>query len=411
MRLTLSARETGISVLGEIPQTAQNRPLTSEDVSSRFSKTGDTPFAFEKLEVSVGDSCFVPVKQLNELRRTGLDQLKDALLGGYRREMPVLDDECTYGLRADDVPSRAASALTEHALQSARTSMISDWTQHFGRYLNVKVSTPEQLTEVLTCPFVDMVSLDFHGRAAGDANLINNCREKIKEAGKQAAFCFPYIFRENTSAFYEDSDFLRAIASFDQLWARSYDSLGFLCQHSEIRREQIALDQNLYVFSETACRAFAAAGMSEYTASFELNRRELRHMPNEHAEYCIYGYLPVMISAQCVYKNYDHCLKDQDVKTEFSLTDRYLKKFFIKRDCQNCYNVIYNGMPLYLLHEAAEIEKLHFGSYRICFNQESPAQIRRVLDEYRMAFTEGKALQPPAGRNTFTTGHYKRGVD
>ena len=54
-----------------------------------------------------------------------------------------------------------------------------------------------------------------------------------------------------------------------------------------------------------------ADGFAGYTASMELNRKELAHMENKQAELMLYGYAPLMISAQCVYKNYASCIREQ----------------------------------------------------------------------------------------------------
>lgn len=44
------------------------------------------------------------------------------------------------------------------------------------------------------------------------------------------------------------------------------------------------------------------AGFSEFTAPAELNESELKILGLETAELTVYGYRPVMISAQCIMK-------------------------------------------------------------------------------------------------------------
>ncbi|MCC8150762.1 MAG: U32 family peptidase, partial [Lachnospiraceae bacterium] len=229
--------------------------------------------------------------------------------------------------------------------------------------------------------------------------------------GKQAALCFPYIFRENTSVFYLKKEWQDILRGFDTVWVRSYDSLGFCMRELHLNPEQISLDSNLYVFSDIACLAFEKTGFRQYTASPELNQKELAHMSNAKAEFCLYGETPVMISAQCVYKNYLHCLKGENPGTELSLSDRYHKKFYVHRNCKDCYNVIYNSQPLYLFHQAEQVRRLAFGSFRITFVRENREEARRILRDYEQSFLQGKELQAPSQKDGFTNGHFRRGVE
>ena len=58
-----------VCVTDEIPGTAQNRPLSKDELRKRLSKTGNTPFYVQHLEIDLEDGLFVPVGQINELRR------------------------------------------------------------------------------------------------------------------------------------------------------------------------------------------------------------------------------------------------------------------------------------------------------------------------------------------------------
>lgn len=69
---------------------AQNRPLTKEVVTEKITKTGNTPFVFENLEVTMDDDIFMPVNQLNQLRRGALEALEEVLLKPYERTLPEL---------------------------------------------------------------------------------------------------------------------------------------------------------------------------------------------------------------------------------------------------------------------------------------------------------------------------------
>ncbi len=382
---------SAVTVTGQTVQAAQSRPLMEEDVRSRLSKTGDTPFELSDLTLELGEGCFVPVGQLNGLRRSGLEKMEEQLLAAHRRELPPGQPEFSDA-------QAAGGRRGENAL------------------LDVWVSDAGQLKEVLRYSFVDMVSLNVSAQnqllsAEQFAEFLEACRDQIHKAGKQAAFCLPQVFRQDSSGFYSREVCRKLLASFDRIWVRSYDELGFALDDLGMAPERIGLDERLYVFSGEAKAAFGKSGLSWTTASPELNQKELAHLENGTAEFCVYGLAPLMVSAQCVYKNYDGCRKQQPEGSRLYLTDRYFKKFFIKRNCRDCYNVIYNSQPLYLIHQAEAVQRLGFGAHRICFVTEGRAEIERILLDYQKGFRQGKRLEPPAGRDSFTTGHFRRGVD
>lgn len=69
-----------VSIDGAVVQSALNKPLSSEDVDKQIRKCGNLPFEFASLNIEMDDSCFMPVKQLNELRRMAFEKLKEAVL-------------------------------------------------------------------------------------------------------------------------------------------------------------------------------------------------------------------------------------------------------------------------------------------------------------------------------------------
>ena len=86
-------KEHMISVSGAEVQKAQNRPLLHEDVYKQINKTGNTDFYFTKLDIEMDDSVFIPVKQLNEVRRDALESIKNTLLHDFKRQDSLIEKE------------------------------------------------------------------------------------------------------------------------------------------------------------------------------------------------------------------------------------------------------------------------------------------------------------------------------
>ncbi len=399
--LTLTATShTGVTVtVSKDPvQEAKNRPLTVADIRSQMGKTGDTPFFFDALEVEMKGECFVPIGQLNELRRETLSDLENCCLQSKRRMATV---------SAPQTGSRTQTSGAESAAFPV---------------LNVIVSTNEQLEEVQKCDFVDCVTLDpdafpryFDEKGLfSDTDYLHDLaisRRRIAASGKKTGFCFPYVFRKDTAAVFEQDEWMDLLRTFDTLWVRSFDSLGYCLIKLGIDPGRIRLDAGVHVFSEEAWHDFALEGIGGYTASFEQNGKELSHMPNQRSQMAIYGYLPVMVSAQCVYRNYAECIKLSGKNSRFYLSDRFSHLFFVKTNCANCYNVIYNSRPLSLFHRAREIKDMGFDSLRISLISENGPQTAAILDDYRRSFLRGEEIDAPGDETSYTNGHFRRGVE
>ena len=142
------------------------------------------------------------------------------------------------------------------------------------------------------------------------------------------------------------------------------------------------------------------------TLPLELNAQELVRRGCEGSEMLVYGYLPLMVTANCLHKTMKACWKQEEL---WKLTDRYKKEFPIANECRWCYNVIYNCEPLSLLGNVKEVERISPKSLRLCFVMEDKRKIRRILEQYVEVFCHKG--EPPAFEGPFTRGHLKRGVE
>ena len=142
------------------------------------------------------------------------------------------------------------------------------------------------------------------------------------------------------------------------------------------------------------------------TAPYELNRGELKKRDNADSEVVLYGYLPLMTSAQCVHANTGKC---DTTSVVTYLKDRYGKFFPVKNNCMECYNTIYNPSPLSLLGQEHLIHRLAPDAIRLQFTWETKEQIRQIVQANRAVFLEGKTGQIPF--TDITRGHFKRVVE
>ncbi len=375
---------------------AQKQPLLTADVRERLKKTGDTPYVFEELEVFCDTSAFLPVKQINELRRDALEQLTKECLKAYERKLPE---------------SRAVETEVpfSHRKETERSGTCEKAEKRDSRFrLSVLVRTPEQFQVVLKADEVDTIQIE----CDCFETIQELCRgaARVREQGKRVVYCLPPVLRFD-SADRRKNWGEEVWKAFDGVLARTYDGLGFAKTYLPEQVEILA-DHSLYQVSDEAARAFQRCGVSCLTTSLELNERELSACQYKHAEMVIYGWIPLMTTAQCIYKNFDGCRKQGEGSGEdLWLLDRYLKKFLIIRNCRDCYNVIYNSQPLYLFHHAQKIENMQYASFRIEFLRETASAVQNILREYRQAFLDFRKPDMSGWENRFTNGHFKKGVE
>lgn len=392
-----------VSYQGDMVLVAQNRPLTKEVVTEKVTKTGNTPFVFEKLEVTIDDDIFMPVNQLNQLRRGALEALEEALLKPYERTLPELVETSS----AETDRQTTGNAIKEKQISGQSLSQTSG-QQSAGSSTEVRVliEDAEQLPAVLKADFVDTVYLDcmLYTRE----NLIRKLSEdidRVQASGKKAFYVFPFIFRQQTSLFYEKIMPELKKLPLDGIMVRSLDEIAFIKEWGN-ENWQMVSDSNLYTYSNEAAEYFYRLGMMQDTIPVELNRKEILRRENSRSEMIIYGRLPLMITAQCIHKNTLGCMHQPKV---LNLKDRYSVYFPVKNFCPECYNVIYNSLPVCLFKEDVTVKKIAPAAVRLSFTTETEEETEQILTIYGDIYKNGGILgQMPM---ECTNGHFKRGVE
>ena len=92
MSLAVSVRgrngdELWTAVSGDIPDRAQKRAISEDDVRKQLEKTGGTPYEWENLDISLDDGLFIPMGKINDLRRKALDAAEEVIRSEYKRTL------------------------------------------------------------------------------------------------------------------------------------------------------------------------------------------------------------------------------------------------------------------------------------------------------------------------------------
>ena len=355
---------------------ALKAPLDKKAAIDRINKTGDTDFEFSHIKAQIGENVFVPNGALNKLRRDAISGLCDKLLKKYYR------NDARY---AD---MSRLTALPEHVVKSdaAHDEAINDYTTICS------CMTRAQLDTLIGYECFDVFYLDFD--MYDRKTLIQQFADDVKcltKRNKKVYLMLPTIFRADSSDYFVSIAKELDKVSFEGFVVKNYEEL-YLTENL-FTDKKIILDHNMYTFNDVSKSAFFEHGVSGDTVPLELNSREIMHRNNIGSKMIVYGYYPLMTTANCVHKNTKGCDKKQKL---IYLKDRYNKSFAVCNNCKECYNTIYNSLPTMLTKNISKLKEAGIRSFRYSFTIETPKQIKAVMDD--------KVAE-------YTNGHYKRGVE
>lgn len=362
-----------VQVEGDVVQEAVKQPMDKERIEKQMRKTGNTEFEFQDLSVVLEGNIFLPMQALNELRRRSIEKLTEEVCSQYRRNIPDIAED--------------------------KTEMRLLEEQVNGFY--VYVESKEQFESVCLSPFVRRIYVDCNiVRHAWDSAKLQEMVRQAHSENIEIYFAMPYIFRQNTKRLYEN--FFQSFY-FDGVLIRNYESYAFVQEKAP--DIAIVMDCNMYEFNRQAKEFWKERQVQGITAPLELNYRELQELGIQDAELIVYGYLQMMVSAQCIRKTTGNCTKEPGF---LKMTDRKNKEFTVKNCCDYCYNIIYNTEPLNLLDQKEEISTLSPKVLRLHFTLEKKEEAEKILKCFEKVFMENQMGKFPNG--TFTRGHFKRGI-
>ncbi len=391
MELTLSHGEHIIHKNGDIVSEALNQPLSEDKIRKQMSKTNDTAFFFKELNLELEGSVFVPVQKMNELRRDGIAALEEKICSSYRRN-PITVKQ--YELSKDKMElTNGFTGISALVNERAQLNGVIEFSEVTDIYIES-----------------DMVSL----------KELLTYTAQVKKAGKTCFVAMPHIFRASSANLFHKYKEILTDNTIDGFLIRNYEEYYFLIKELEIKNKRIISDYHLYVYNQRAGEFFRKLGIDRITAPIELNYSELKDMAGSFDEILVYGYLPLMVSAQCLYKTIaggDNKVYDKVNHTpccyanaqDGELIDRFSKKFKVKRHCRECYNIIYNSQGFSLLSNYTEVKNLGMERIRLDFTYESEDETKQVLQRFADRYLHNKDIE--FDEKEYTRGHFKRGVD
>lgn len=410
--LAVSCGNVQAQIRGDVVSKAQKRPVSRQNVLDGLSAIGGTAFAIEELNVDVQEGVFYPLKSIKDLRRQALETLTRMI---EEKNCPGLKmRKAAVPAKTDAVSRKADAAFKESGW--IRRPPERQAKENGYRALFMK---KEQLFAFLeTGIHVSRIYLDVDMCAdPGEWKKIlkrtGNACAGHEKGNTEIFIVLPHIIRER------DADFLqRMLPVFresDGCMVRNMEGYAWL--RKQAYKGAVCGDAGICVWNRETVR-FWESRLSGLCMPYELSGREQRDLLVEvpdlqsssgHGfwEQAVYGYLPVMVTANCMAKTGGVCRGTGQAESDFTLRDRYKMIFPVSINCRHCYNVIYNSVPLSLHGKAAS--GMGKTAQRLDFTIETPEEVKETLRFFERLSDGEREVAPPY--TSYTTGHEKRGAD
>lgn len=376
--LSLSCDKVGISVRGSAPEAALNKPTDKAAIIRQLEKSGNTPFIIRADNIEADEDIFIPVSQLNSLRREGVEALENALIKAYKRaEVKV-------------------SAFEEHSDKASEQQLCA------------LVPDVRVLEEIAGYGF-KRIYIEYERE---NLSKIDRCAELCHKADCELFVAFPSIMRE---------DSFDEIMSFVQKM-ESGPVDGYLLRnpmHNFNCSKKIAFDYTFNVFNK-ASYAYYKGFCDSITLSTELKLPLIRNIADCNSELVVYGRMVLMTTHQCPIGNFKHSREgkfcpERFKAAGFELVDRTGAVFPLEASCDFCYCRVLNSRPLCVARDIEAVRKTGCGLLRLDFTTEAPQRAGDIAYLFDMLVNKGalddraKRVLDDLNKEGITGGHYFRG--
>ena len=353
-----------------IPVEAINAPITQERLIVQLSKTNNTPFHFENIEIDLEDGLYIQgISAINELRRQALAQYEALLVQSFRRnlELPRLDIHSTENASTNKKISVLLNILNQNF----------DYTQLHG-------------IDKVYIPLKYFVLKDFK-------NVVAELTENF-----ETYIYMPTIMRNNYHKIISNN--LPNILDQYKIKGFVLSNIGNLELLKNYKdKYEFIYNYTLNVFNNLTIAELADSSKNTVTLSPELNKSDLQTFARTSCstELIVYGRAPLMNSNYCLLgksnKCYSACPHLCNSTNKFYLKDRLGFLFRIIPDNVDTVTTIYNSKITSIEHD-----EICANSVRIDILDESISEINNVISTVKT----GKKLEG----QEFTNGNFAKMV-
>lgn len=376
-------------------EAAVKAPTTVEKVMEQLGKTGDTPYIIELMDIKMDDNCFLPLKQINRMRREALQKLSDKRSSMYIRSAAAVDVKALLNTRPQE--RRTDKDVRVEYIAGIRNREAAESALEAGADTIYMLS--------------DVYKGDMEADAAALAHL---CRSK----GRHLFIVLPNIVREKE--YVELQNRLRRVVELagTEHFGLVLSAAGQQHLARQLGMESYRINYSFNVFNSVAASHLAGEGAEVIGLSPELTLPQIRDISSRCLvpfEAVVYGYMPVMTTEYCpISVQNSGCDQMGGCKTaNYGIMDEKRKIFRLIK-LSACRTQLLNSDVLLLAEELGDVVASGVTRLRGDFYFESPEETGRIIKlykDYRNIDWKERSFIEEIKAKGFTKGHFYRGVE
>lgn len=345
--IQMSYKDKHIHYEGEILTKASNAPITKDHALKQLTKLGSTSFVAGEVDIQWEEMAYIPVSQLNEIRRSAVELFENALLTSQKAK--VIKEE---GFVAQEVQN--------NRIQDNEKK----WTAH--------VTTLSQLAECLKQEAIQIIYWEWQY----DNTLSMKAYDLCQKAGRKFYLALPAIMRNKIYSQYAKDLLIWEDTLCEGYLIRTYGAFYLLKESSK----KITIDHHFNVMNNEAIALWHQLGADVITLSMETVQKESEHLEGT-LERVVYGYIPLMTTEQCLLAHSNKCKKTKASTGTFKLRDRKQMEWPIQTDCVACQMQILTEEP-FVMPQIEQVKKIKRYHLRLQFTGETAEETKKVLENY-----------------------------
>lgn len=376
-----SNQAVSLTVTGDIPDQALNRPTDRETLQKQLSRLGGSHYTLHRLTVDLDDGLMIPASRLNALRRAAVEGLDEA----RQEAMATVVSQRNAAARLTNAPTREIipemakdDASVTHTARFRRPEQIPAETEDFFKliYLPMDAWRPPKQGEAERGVILPPVAFD---------RELRDVKQRLTTLLDQGA---RHFLLSNEGHMPLMREMLTEMPCIDP------ETVVF---HGDFR---------LNVGNGLSAAHLLSNGYHDLLLSPELTQprlRDLCHLSPRAAGAVVYGRMPLMLLEKCLITSLyptGRIKKDQPLpygkcgeacaichKDQAAMVDRRGMTFPVLREYPHR-NLVVNSLPLSMTDKGNVLDRLGIAQRHYIFTVETAEEVRAVIK----AAKEGKPL-------------------
>jgi putative protease len=389
--LLIDDGENKVAINAGIVNLAKTKPVSKSSIAEQLIKLGGTIFEAKEVEFELDKNIFIPVSELNSIRRQAVEELEVVRVRKWKRQCN--EPKTCFGSK--EFGSRPILAVNTSSIGSFKAAVengadvVYIGEDAFGDFWFKDDNKPQ---------------VKASKRRFNDLADYRNAIEYAHEKGVKVFISTPRIVKDLNDIFcYQSQQDLFDAA--DGFLVGNFGVLDHIRKH--FTDKSIIIDYSFNVFNRLSMDFFMSFS-ERVTLSPELTLIEIGKLaPYDPVECIIHGFFPLMVSEHDLVGGLFPGKRPEDI----FLKDEKGYEFPVMNDTHNR-TYIMNSRELCMLDYVPDIIKAGVSYLRIEARTYNPEMTGKITRDYREAIDDavsGKKSEKCC-TGVYTNGHYFRGV-